>query len=146
MLSVLPRFALGQLVEGSFGDRSKENVCPSAHLVTPKDTSPLEDRGPDKKKTRTLEEGAIGRTPTSGAEGGGRSEETPTRMLGMGRRILVPFTYKTPNGARALPLVGRVPPPPPLKERQLLVGRESELPKSNVSYYLHHSVFSFILI
>jgi len=141
----LPRFALGQLVEGSFGDRSKENVCPSAHhLVTPKDTSPLEDRGPDKKKTRTLEEGAIGRTPTSGAEGGGRSEETPTRMLGIGRRILVPFTYKTANDARAMPLVGRFP--PPLKERQLLVGRGSERPKSNVSNYLHHSVFSFILI
>jgi len=106
---VLPRqlplrlFASGQLVEGSFGDRSKENVRPlahqvkpkdasllenvrpSAHLVTPNDASPLEDRGPDKKKTRTLEEGAIGRTPTSGAEGGeGRSDETPTRMLWMG--------------------------------------------------------------
>jgi hypothetical protein len=167
---VLPRqlplrlFASGQLVEGSFGDRSKENVRPSAHqvkpkdtsllenvrpsahLVTPNDASPLEDRGPDKKKTRTLEEGAIGRTPTSGAEGGeGRSDETPTRMLWMGRRILVPFTYKTPNDARASPLVGRVP-PPPLKERQLLVGRGSERPKSNVSYYLHHFLFSFILI
>jgi len=158
----LPRFALGQLVEGSFGDRSKENVRPSAHqvkpkdasllenvrpsahLVTPNDASPLEDRGPDKKKTRTLEEGAIGRTPTSGAEGGGRSEETPTRMLGIGRRILVPFTYKTANDARAMPLVGLFP--PPLKERQLLVGRGSERPKSNVSNYLHHSVFSFILI
>ena len=158
----LPLFASGQLVEGSFGDRSKENVGPSArpvkpkdaspmenvhplaHRVTPKDPSPLEDRGPDKKKTRMSEEGAIGRTPTSGAEGGGRSEETPTRMLGIGRRILVPFTYKTANDARAMPLVGRFP--PPLKERQLLVGRGSERPKSNVSNYLHHSVFSFILI
>ena len=158
----LPRFTSGHLVGGSFGDRSKENVCPSAHqvkpkdaslrenvrpsahLVTPKDTSPLEDRSPIKKKTRTWEEGAIVRRPTSGAEGG-RSDETPTRMPGMGRRILVPFTYKTPNDACASPLDGLVPPPPPLKERQLLVGRGSERPKSNVSYSLHHSVFSFIL-
>jgi len=186
----LPLFASGQLVEGSFGDRSKENVGPSArpvkpkdaapmenvhllaHRVTPKDPSPLEDRGPDKKKTRMSEEGAIGRTPTSGAEGGGRSDETPTsgaegggrldetptsgaegggrsdetptRMLRTGRRVLTKLVYKTSNDARASPPVGLVP-PPPLKERQLLVGRASERPMSDVSYYLHRAVFSVIL-
>jgi len=158
----LPLFASGQLVEGSFGDRSKENVGPLArpvkpkdaapmenvhllaHRVTPKDPSPLEDRGPDKKKTRMSEEGAIGRTPTSGAEGGGRSDETPTRMLRTGRRVLTKLVYKTSNDARASPPVGLVP-PPPLKERQLLVGRASERPMSDVSYYLHRAVFSVIL-
>ncbi len=152
----LPLFASGTLMEGSFGDRSKENAClsahqvkpkdaslqenvrPSAHLVTPKDTSPLEDRSPNKKKTRTSEEGAIGRTPSSGAEGG-RSDDTPTRMLGMGRRVLDSFAYKTPNDARALPPSRVVPPPTPLKERRLLVGRGSERPKSNVSSF-HCSV------
>jgi hypothetical protein len=156
----LPLFASGQLVEGSFGDRSKENVGPSArpgeptgacslenvhplaHRVTPKDPSPLEDRGPDKKKTRTSDEGAIGRTPTSGAEGGGRSDETPT--LGTGRRVLTRLVYEKRNDPRASPPVGFVP-PPPLKERQLVVGRASDRPKSDVSYYLHRAVFSVIL-
>ena len=125
--------ASGGLVEGSFGDRSKENVGPSVRPMEPKDPSPLEGRSPEKKKTRTSEEGAIGCTPTSGAEGGqGRSDDTPTRMLGTGVRRLVKIAYKKPSDARALPPVGLVP-PPPLKERQLLVGRGSERPKSNVS-------------
>jgi hypothetical protein len=136
----------------------------SAPPVLQRQRSPL-DRSPDKKKTRTLEERAIGRTPTCGAEGG--RSDVPVGLVSPPPRSRHRLVSPPPRFRRRLfpPPVGLVPPPtglvapptglvaplpppppPPQKERhQLLVARGSERPKTNVSYYLHRAVFSVIL-
>uniref|UniRef100_A0A914X7A5 Uncharacterized protein n=1 Tax=Plectus sambesii TaxID=2011161 RepID=A0A914X7A5_9BILA len=75
--AVLRRSVLGlRQQEGSSGDRSQEDVRPPA---TPPDRSPL------KKKLRPSE-GSVGRTPSSGAEGGAR--RLPLVLAG-GRHLTV---------------------------------------------------------